>query len=69
VLKMAPLRVGKRQIDLARETGLGESTISRIVNAYREPTAEEKRKIARALGGAVEKFWPRPTRGHADADG
>ena len=31
-LKIALLRAGMRQIDLARKTGLGESRVSRIVN-------------------------------------
>lgn len=41
-LKIALMRAGMRQIDVARRTGLGESTISRIINDYREPTAEER---------------------------
>jgi transcriptional regulator with XRE-family HTH domain len=57
-LKIALIRAGKRQIDLARQTGLGESTISRIVNAYRVPTDSEKERIARALSCEVEVLWP-----------
>lgn len=57
-LKVALLQTGKRQCELARQTGLSESAVSRIVNAYREPTPDEKRKIAQALGCAVEMLWP-----------
>jgi transcriptional regulator with XRE-family HTH domain len=57
-LKIALLRGGMRQIDLARKTGLAESRVSRIVNAYHMPTPEEKRNIAVALDCAVEALWP-----------
>ena len=57
-LKTALLEAKKRQIDLARQTGLGESTISRIVNEYRPPRGEEMAKIARALGCEIEELWP-----------
>jgi transcriptional regulator with XRE-family HTH domain len=57
-LKSALLQADMRQIDLARKTGLGESRVSRIVNAYRMPTPEEKHKIALALDCAVEALWP-----------
>jgi transcriptional regulator with XRE-family HTH domain len=57
-LKIALLQAGMRQIDLARKAGLGESRVSRIVNAYHIPTPEEKHKIALALNCAVEALWP-----------
>jgi transcriptional regulator with XRE-family HTH domain len=57
-LKVALIQAGKRQIDLARQTGLGESTISRIINSYRTPTDAEKEKIARALRCEVQVLWP-----------
>jgi transcriptional regulator with XRE-family HTH domain len=57
-LKMAMLHAGKRQIDLARHTGLGESTLSRIVNEYRPPRGEEMVRIADALGRKIEELWP-----------
>jgi transcriptional regulator with XRE-family HTH domain len=57
-LKMALLRARKRQIDLARHIGLGESTLSRIVNEYRSPRGEEMAKIAHALGCQIEELWP-----------
>ena len=57
-LKVAIVRTGKRQVDLARQTGLGESTLSRIVNEYRLPSVEEMIKIARALGCKTEELWP-----------
>jgi lambda repressor-like predicted transcriptional regulator len=65
-LKIALLRAGMRQIDLARRTGLGESRVSRIVNAYYMPTPEEKRKIARALDHSVEELWPEREKACAD---
>jgi hypothetical protein len=57
-LKSALLQADMRQIDLARKTGLGESRVSRIVNAYHMLTPEEKHKIALALDCAVEAQWP-----------
>ena len=58
-LKIALIRAGKSQIDLARQTGLSESTVSRILTAYREPTANEKQKIAHVLGCGVGVLWPK----------
>jgi DNA-binding Xre family transcriptional regulator len=57
-LKVAMLQAQKRQIDLAHQTGLGESTLSRIVNEYRQPRGEEMVKIAHALGCEIGELWP-----------
>jgi transcriptional regulator with XRE-family HTH domain len=66
-LKIALIQAGKRQFELALQTGIGESTVSRIVNSYRIPTAEEKRKIARALGCSIQKLWPEEEPASVDA--
>ena len=66
-LRVALLEAGLRQIDLARQTGLAESTVSRILNAYRAPTTAEKEKIAHALGCAIDALWPQERPVDADA--
>jgi transcriptional regulator with XRE-family HTH domain len=58
LLKMALVRSGKRQVDLARHTGIGRSTLSRIVNEYRLPSLQEMVKIAHALGCEIGELWP-----------
>jgi transcriptional regulator with XRE-family HTH domain len=65
-LKIALVQAGIRQIDLARRTGLGESSISRIIHGYREPTDTKKERIACALGCEVEALWPK--REHANVN-
>lgn len=50
----SPLR---KQVRLAAQTGIGEGRISKIVNAWIEPTQRERLAIAEALGkGADELF-------------
>lgn len=66
-LRVALLEAGLQQIDLARQTGLAESTVSRILNAYRAPTTAEKEKIAHALGCAIDALWPQERSVDADA--
>jgi len=45
----------KPQIKLWLETGIHYSTISRLECGYIQPTEEQKRKLAKALG--VKKDW------------
>ena len=45
----------KPQIQLWVETGIHYSTISRIECGYIQPTEEQKKKLAKALG--VKKDW------------
>lgn len=48
-LKLELWRSGIRQNSLARMLGVDESTLSRIVNGYREPNAELRARIAAVL--------------------
>lgn len=54
-LKEAMRLAGKKQIDLARETGLSHSTISRYLSGAVEPRQNATHKLAIALG--VVELW------------
>ena len=54
-LKEAMRDAGKKQIDLARETGLSHSTISRYLSGAVEPRQDATHKLAIALG--VSEMW------------
>ena len=54
-LKEALKDAGKRPIDLARETGLSHSTVSRYLSGAVEPRQEATHKIAKVLG--VSEMW------------
>lgn len=47
-----------RQVDLARLTGLDESTISLYVNGHRLPSLRQAWEIARALKCGLADVWP-----------
>jgi len=48
-LKLQLWRTGMRQNRLARVLGIDEALLSKIVNGFRNPTAEVRGKIAAAL--------------------
>jgi len=56
-LKIRILASGKSQILLAREIGISEPQLSKIVGAWVKPCDELKKKIARALGCRVEEIF------------
>ena len=47
-----------RQYLLARDARLSESTLSRIILARREASADERRAIAKALGVPQREIFP-----------
>ena len=47
--------INKKQIDLAKETGLSHSTISRYLSGHVEPRQEAIIKLAKALN--VSEWW------------
>lgn len=49
-LKLQLWKTGIRQNRLARMLSVDETGISRIMNGYREPSAELREKIAKLLG-------------------
>ena len=53
-LKEARARVVMRQVDLARQTGVGLRTIRQIEQTDFEPRLATARKLAKALGVRVE---------------
>ena len=54
-LQEAMNAINKKQIDLAKETGLSHSTISRYLSGRVEPRQEAIIKLAKALG--VSEWW------------
>lgn len=54
-LEIAMKEAGKKQTDLAHETGLNKSIISRCVNGLVDPDQTTVFKLARALG--VTEMW------------
>lgn len=56
-LKEAMKRVGKRQIDLANETGLSHSTISRYISGAVEPRSKAAYLLAKSLNVSETWLW------------
>lgn len=54
-LKEAMRDVGKRQVDLVRDTGLNRGTVSRYLSGEVEPRQDAAHKLAVALG--VSELW------------
>lgn len=54
-LREAMRDAGKKQIDLARETGLSHSTVSRYLSGAVEPRQDATHKLAVVLG--VSEMW------------
>jgi transcriptional regulator with XRE-family HTH domain len=49
-LKICLAQTGRRQYEIAREVGLTENELSRIVRGRRSATADERRRLALVLG-------------------
>jgi len=54
-LKLQLFRSAVRQNFLARELGMDESILSKIIHGYREPSVEQRQKLSGYLG--VEESW------------
>lgn len=54
-LREAMAAAGKKQLDLAKETGLSHSTVSRYLSGIVEPRQGAAIKLAKALG--VSEMW------------
>ncbi len=54
-LKLQLFRSCVRQNFLAREVGIDESILSKIIHGYREPSKEQRQLLANYL--AVEEAW------------
>jgi transcriptional regulator with XRE-family HTH domain len=56
-IKEAMERVGKKQIDLANETGLSHSTISRYISGAVEPRQKAAYLLAKSLNVSETWLW------------
>jgi transcriptional regulator with XRE-family HTH domain len=54
-LKLQLFRRSVRQNFLARELGIDESILSKIIHGYRQPSQEQRQLLARYLG--AEEAW------------
>jgi transcriptional regulator with XRE-family HTH domain len=54
-LKLQLFRTAVRQNFLARELGIDESILSKIIHGYREPSKEQRQSLSNYLG--VEESW------------
>lgn len=54
-LKLQLFRNAVRQNFLARQLGIDESILSKIIHGYREPSREQRQLLANYLG--VEETW------------
>jgi transcriptional regulator with XRE-family HTH domain len=54
-LKLQLFRTAVRQNFLARELGIDESILSKIIHGYREPSKEQRQSLSSYLG--VEEAW------------
>ena len=57
-LKSAMLESGKTQYTIAREAGMSETRLSRIVMDRLEPTTAERQRLARVLKVAQSALFP-----------
>lgn len=56
-LKLKILESGRPQIGLAKDLGISEAWLSRIVKGWVDPDQELKGKIAELLGGTVGELF------------
>lgn len=56
-LKLAILGTGRKQISICEEVGIGPSRLSRIIHGS-TPSADEKRRLARALKTSIRDLFP-----------
>jgi len=58
-MKIARFYANVSQDLLAQMTGIDQARISRIERGYAKPSAEQKRKLAKALKAKVEWLFPK----------
>jgi plasmid maintenance system antidote protein VapI len=56
-LKHCLSKAGRRQYQIAREIGLTENELSRIVRGRRSATADERRRLSLVLGVAEPELF------------
>ena len=57
-LKALRALVGKRQVDISRETGISQGRLSLIEGGLTRIREEEKKAIAQALGHRADQIFP-----------
>ena len=57
-LKFALLRLGVRQVELAKKLGISECVCSKMVNGWLEPNNDLKKNISKILNVPVEDLFP-----------
>ncbi len=70
-LKIARIKAGKRQADVARPVGIDITTLSRIENGHIRPSLATLQKLARVLAVSLDElaadFPPPEKEGKLDA--
>ncbi len=54
-VKYQIFKLGLRQNSLAKTLGMGDASLSKIINGYREPNAEERKLLATVL--QADEVW------------
>lgn len=57
-LKLAIFRSGKTQIAVAKEAGMDDGVLSKVVRGYREATPEQRKRLAKVLRRKVHELFP-----------
>ena len=57
-LKLALVKDGRRQYEIARQARMTETRLSRLACGRAEPTEQEKLRLAEALGLDVPELFP-----------
>jgi len=60
-IKTLLLQQERTQISMARDLGIAESELSKIINGYRKPSEALKNQIASYLGADIGVIFPDPT--------
>lgn len=63
-LKLQLWNLGLRQNKLAQMLDLDETVVSRIINGFREPNEEVRRKIAELLEADEQWLFDKPSTAH-----
>ena len=54
-VKYQIFRLGLRQNSLAKSLGVGDAALSKLINGYREPSPEQRRRLASLL--QADEVW------------
>lgn len=57
-LKVAIFNSGQRQQDIAQRAGIDQARMSKIVNGFLKPTANQRKAIAKAMRSSEAALFP-----------